>query len=264
MSFISVDFHLHYLASYTLYIQTDFINNHLVVLNAENEVLVYFHYDNLQPSQEVMKFLSYPFTNVIVGMPQQSLVWVPQEVFDPSDKALYAPYFVDENLDNILVKDVDTLNVVALYQFDQLLMNRWRTIFPEVKFVPNFEILVHQAGEHITSEGEVLGIHVYDQQVDLFLFIGGEFKLYNTFEVATPDDLSYFVISVLKNFSLQGKVQKVLLSGVEENSDWATRLNTYTDNLILLEPKTTWSSSDLEVKKALVPLNILADTGLCE
>jgi len=263
MNFISVDFHLHYLTSYTLYIHSDFINNYLVVLSEENEVLVYLHYDNSQPTAEVVKFLSYPFTKVIIGMPHQDLVWVPADVFDVSEKSLYAPYFLDDNLDNIFVNQLEDLDVVALYQFDQVLYLRWKLIFPEAKFVPIFDVFMQQAQKAIPTGGETIGVHIYDNQADLFLFVNNEFKLYNSFEVATPDDLSYFLISILKNFSLIGTVDRILVSGVEEGSDWVERLQKYTEELVFLEPKTVWTSTNSEVKHALSSLNILADTGLC-
>lgn len=264
MNFISVDFHLHYLANYTLYVQSDFINNHLVVVSEDNEVLAYFRYDSLQPNSEVIKFLSYPFSNVIIGLPHQGLVWVPQEVFTPSDKILFTPYFIDENPDLILFKEVDSLDVVGLYQLDQVILHRWQKVFPTAKFVPNFEILIDQVKSQSNTEGEVLGVHIYDNKADLLLFINGEFKLYNTFEVATADDLSYFVISVLKNFGISWKIGKILLSGASQDSEWGTRLVNYCDEILVLESKTNWSVSNEEVKQELKMLNLLPDTGLCE
>jgi len=130
-------------------------------------------------------------------------------------------------------------------------------------FVPNFEILMRQAQKNISTSGDVLGVHIYDNQSDIFLFINGEFKLYNSFEVATPDDLSYFLVSVLKNFSLVGNVDTILVSGVDAKSDWVARLQKYTNNLVLMQANTMWTSSNAEVKNALTSLNILADTGLC-
>lgn len=263
MNFISEDFHLHYIASYTLFIQSDFKNDYLVVVNEENEVLVLLHYDNLQPSAEAVRFLSLPFAKVIIGMPHQNLVWVPADVYDASEKHLYATYFLDENVDTILAKDFEDMDAIALYQYDQLLLNRWKRIFPIARLVPNFEIFIHQAKEYITKEGEILGVYVYDNQADIFLFINGEFKLYNTFEVATADDLNYFVLSILKNFAVTGKLNKVLLSGADGESEWADRLKNYADNLILLKPQTAWTTGNIGIQDNLSSLNILADTILC-
>lgn len=263
MNFISEDFHLHYIASYTLYIQSDFRKDYLVVVNPANEVLVFFHYDNFQPTTEVIKFLSLPFTKVYIGMPHQNLVWVPADVYDDSEKNLYTAYFVDENVDYILSKEIASLDVIALYQYDQLLLNRWKKMFPEAKLVPHFELLLQQAQVHILQSGNTLGVHIGDNQVDIFLFVNGEFKLFNSFEVATPDDLSYFVVSVLKNFSLVDKVDKILLSGAGHDSDWAQRLTNYSNELSVLQSKTKWNTTDAEVEKSLATLNILADTILC-
>lgn len=263
MNFISEDFHLHYLASYTLYVQSDFKDDFLVVVNDTNEVIVFLRYDNLQPSAEVVRMLSLPFTNVIVGMPHQNLIWVPADVYDESEKVLYEPYFLDENVDNILSKNIVGVNAVALYQYDQLLLSRWKKIFPQAKFVANFEVLLRQSMPYVSDIGAVLGVHVYDKQTDMFLFVNGEFKLFNSFEVTTVNDLSYFVINLFKNFGVSGKVQKVLLSGVELDSEWIVRLGHYTEETILLQANNQWKSEDVEVQKALIALNILADTKIC-
>lgn len=263
MNFISEDFHLHYIASYTLYVQSDFTNDYLVVVNGANEVLVFLHYDNFQPSAEVNKILSLPFAQVIVGMAPQNLIWVPASVFVESEKALYAAYFLDEEVEYILAKEIKGLDVIALYQYDQLLLNRWKKIFPEAHVVANFEILLQQAEAHISKIGDTIGVHIYDNRADIFLFMHGEFKLYNTFEVATADDLSYFVSSIMKNFALIGKVDKIVLSGADEDSEWAMRLQHYATSFAVLAPKTSWSSTNKSVEKALTALNILADTASC-
>lgn len=263
MNFISEDFHLHYIASYTLFIQSDFKNDYLVVVNEDNEVLVLLHYDNLQPSAEAARLLGLPFAKVIVGMPHQNLLWVPADVYDPSEKHLYSTYFLDENVEAILQKDFEKLDAVALYQYDQLILNRWTKLFPEAQLVPNFEILIQQANEYISAEGEILGVYIYDNQADIFLFVNGEFKLYNSFEVATADDLSYFVLSILKNFAIEGKLSKILLTGADQDSEWADRLYNYSSDVVLLQPQTVWNTENQDVKANLVALNILADTILC-
>lgn len=261
MNFISEDFHLHYISNYSLYIQSDFINDYLVVVNEENEVLVYMTYDNLEPSQEATKLLSLPFSQVCIGLPHQNLVWVASEVYDETEQDLYKDYFVDSN--QILSKEIVGLDIVGLYQYDLLMYNRWKNLFPEAIFTPNFEVILRQAQPQIPIRGEVLGVHVYDSQADIFLFLDGELKLYNTFEVSIPDDLSYFVLNLFKNFNLTGKVQKTILSGVDGDSEWGHRLLHYTDTLVVSKAKNKWTVQNAEIAKVLDRLNVLVDSGVC-
>lgn len=263
MIYIADDFHLHYLATYTLCIQSDFQNDHLVVLDEEKQVLVYMTYDNVSPSAEAVRILSMPFQKVIVGLPHQSLVWVPSEVYHESERELYTNYFVDADVNHIMSKEIVGLDVVALYQYDQLLYSRWKNLFADASFIPNFEVVIRQAQSNIPIQGDVLGVHLYDDQADIFLFMNGELKLYNTFEVATSDDLSYFVLNVFKNFAIKSKVPKIVLSGTNKDSEWFVRLSRYTDHIEMIRPKEKWSVLNLDVERQLEELNALTDSVLC-
>jgi hypothetical protein len=81
--------------------------------------------------------------------------------------------------------------------------------------------------------------------------------------VATVDDMSYFVLQLLKNTSITSKVGKVLLGGAELNSPWAKRLALYTDDLELVKAKNRWHVEDISKEINLSGFNVLADSVLC-
>ncbi len=263
MNYTADDFHFHYVSTYSLLIQSDFQNDHLVVMDEDKQVLVYMTYDNLSPSAEAIKILSLPFKKVCVNLPHQDLIWVPSEVYHETEKGLYVDYFAESDINRIMSKDIEALGVTALFQYDQLLYSRWKKIFAEADFVPYFEVVINQAQSYIPIQGEVLGVHLYDDQADIFLFINGELRLYNTFEVATPDDLSYFVLNVFKNFSIKDKVSKILLSGRSRESEWFERLGRYAEWVDMIQPKEKWITANDEVSLRLEELNVLADSVSC-
>ena len=84
-----------------------------------------------------------------------------------------------------------------------------------------------QARPHIPLQGEVLGIVFHEQVVDLFLFINGQFKLYNSFEVYSEEDLSYYVLHLFQVFGIDGKVSKVLYSSMNAESPYIAKLADY-------------------------------------
>lgn len=263
MNFISEDFHVNDLDSYTLYIQSVLNIDYLIVVNEQNDVLVNIEFDTMNPSSEAVDLLGYSFANVIVSLPHQNLIWVPTEVYDEAEKHLFLPYFIQDDVDAINAKQVDDLNVTALYQYDQLLVGRWKKLFPEVKIVPHFDVFLHQSKPFIAKDGAVLGVHIYGNQADVFLFVNAEFKFYNTFEIGTADDLSYFVLSIMKNFSIEGPFQKILLSSVDPSTEWLIRMASYTEELIKLQAINKWNSGNEEVIQSLGSLNLLVDSSLC-
>lgn len=264
MNYISDDFHLHYIPSYILYVQSDLQYDHLVVVNDQNEVLVYMTYDNESPTMEAAKILSMPFQQVFVSLPHQSLVWIPTEVFDPNEVNLYADYFVDNRIDRIEYKNIESFGITALYQIESTLYNRWRNLFTEATIVPSFEAILDHAYRNIDNALELLGVHIYGNQVDMFLLVNGEMRIYNTFEIQTVDDLSYFILSIFKNFAIEGKLQKILLSGASKDSEWGQRLSFYTKQLYEMKASIVWKSDNSEVVEAIKRLNLLGDLAVCE
>lgn len=263
MNYTSADFKVQYISSYTLYINSDWTRDQLVVLDSDLKVLLTETYETTQLSQEVAKILSLPFAQVYITLPHQRLLWLPTEVFQQSSVDEYVSFFDSD--DQIWTRDIESLSVTALYQFDLLLYSRWKRIFPEAKFVPVFEVVVQQAQPQIPIRGTILGAYIYDQQIDLFLFVNGAFQFYNTFEIATVDDMSYFVLQLLKNFNINGKVNKILLGGVTKDSIWAKRLASYSEDLQVFKAKIQWSI-DPEVEE--LPnfadrVHVIADSILC-
>ncbi|MCA5003755.1 DUF3822 family protein [Sphingobacterium bovistauri] len=264
MNYISADFHLHYIPSYTLYIQSDLYRDHLIVVGLDNDVLVYIAYDNEKPSLEATKILSFPFENVYISLPHQSLVWVPSEVFDPTDLALYKDYFVETKIDKIQYKQIESQGVTALYQIDSTLQSRWKNAFPQATILPSFSALLSQAFNNINCDLELLCVHIYGTQADLFLFVNGEIRLFNTYEIHNPDDLAFYVLSIMKNFSISGKIQKVLLSGASIDSEWGKRIDIYTKQLVEMKSTFDWIVKNKDVSLSIKSLNTLADLSICE
>lgn len=263
MNYISGDFHLHYIPSYSLYVQSDLYRDHLVVIGTENEVLVYIAYDNENPSLEATKMLSMPFERVYVSLPHQSLIWIPTEVFDPSEMDTYSEYFLDTGTENIEFYEIQQLGVTALYQIESTLRNRWANIFPAAVIVPSFSAVLNQAFRNIDYALELLTVHIYGNQADIFLFINSEIRIYNTFEIQTVDDLAYYVLSIMKNFAIEGKLQKIMLSGAAIDSEWGERLKPYTKQMVEMKSTQDWKIFNKKVENAIKDLNTLADLAIC-
>ena len=94
--------------------------------------------------------------------------------------------------------------------------------------------------------------------------MNGELRLFNTYEVQAPDDLAYYILSIIKNFAIEGKIQKIQLIGLSKESDFAKRIAIYTKQLEEVNAESNWQVSNREVENSLKELNILADLTICE
>ncbi|UZJ64545.1 DUF3822 family protein [Sphingobacterium sp. KU25419] len=93
----------------------------------------------------------------------------------------YAPYLVEHVADHIHTYEMKNLGIVAVFEYDLILYNRWKALFPDAQIFPEFCIILDQAQDLVPIRGSVLGVHfVSDHLVDLYVFQNGQFILYNS------------------------------------------------------------------------------------
>jgi len=261
MNYTAKQFHLHYIAHYTMIVKANYQYDKLYVLDQDNQLLVYMNFESHNPSEEALKLLSLPFQNVYVSIPTHNLTFIPDELFQEADLDKYQEFM--ENPSQEMSKTaVDFLDIQALYQFDVLLNHRWKTLFPEAKFVPEFKLNLLQARPFIPLKGDVLGVVFDDNSADIYLFINGQFKFYNTFEIFSDDDLSYFILNIFENFKIQGKVNKILYTAVEVDDLFVQKMKNYSDEVIEISSNKPAISLD-DSSKSFIN-SYLLDLATCE
>lgn len=263
MKYTSTNFHLHYIPQYKLFIKADFLKDTLLVIDESNEIQAMYTYPTNEPNAEAIKLLGLPFQNVFIGLPVQSLVFIPTEVYQAEDRALYQEFLMDDHTERTQVHTLGHLDVTACYQYDLLLYNRWYAIFPHAKFVADFQLLLGGVQAYIPMQGEVLGVHFNDMQVELFAFKNGKFLFYNVLEIHHADDLNYFVLNTCQTFDLHIKLHKILLSGVDETHEYNTVLAPFANRIEFMDAQTGLYTADEDVIKQIRKLNLIADSPLC-
>ncbi len=234
MNFTSTQFHLHYIAQYKLIIKANYSQDILYVLSNDGQVLVYMNYDNRNPTDAALKLLSLPFQQVFISIPYQNLTFIPDELYDSEDKDKYQEFMDNPTLPSKSTS-LDFLAIQALFQYDVLLEQQWRSLFPDAQFIPEFKLNLYLARPHVPLQGEVLGVFSGDHCTDVFLFINGKFKFYNSFEVLTEEDLNYFILNLLETFHVHAKVSKVLYANSQEKIDVKSQLASFGNELIQIQ-----------------------------
>lgn len=263
MKYTSKNFHLHYIPQYKLLIKTGLIEDTLLVLDENNEVQVLQSYPSNQPDSEATKLLGLPFQKVFITLALQGLVFIPTEVYNENDSSLYQHFLPDENVSRTQKVNIESIDVSACYQFDLLVHNKWKVIFPNAQFVPNFTILLEQVQAHIPLQGEVFGIHVSDNQAELFAFKNGKFQFYQIFDIYSKNDLNYFILNTCKSIGISPKMNRILISGLASDHEYTSLLKGFSENLLFINPTTTVRSEDERINEKLKSFNILIDSQLC-
>lgn len=246
MIYTASQFHLQYIAKYQLIVKANYIHDVIYVIDAEGNLLVYMKYESNSPTEEALKLLSLPFQHVYVSIPHSNLTFIPNDLYDMEDTENYQE-FMDNPMRPAENVSLTYLQTQAYFQYDVLLEQRWKSIFPDAKFVPEFKLNLEQARPHIPLQGEVLGLVFNETAVDLFLFINGQFKFYNTFEIKTEEDLNYYVLNLFQVFGLQAKISKAVYSSLNSENPLIARLSNFAKHIVELKASTPLLISDEEV-----------------
>ncbi len=265
MNYISKQFNIHYLPEYNLLVKAGFQKDVLAVVDKKSVAPILIEYPSEEPILDATRIMSLPFRFVRIVIPHQSLTFIPKEVFQRENIAQYLQFLGTQDIENTFIYYLDSLNIVALYQLDRLLLNRWRRLFPDAVILPEFAVVLDRAQERISIRGSVLGLHfVTDNIVDFYLFKNGVFQLYNNFEIQHLDDISYYVLNILTQFGLGDSINKILLSGEMPDHSYYKRISRYAGDIEVLDLKTKVALADQELDYDLTPYNVLFDSILCE
>ena len=112
-------------------------------------------------------------------------------------------------------------------------------------------------------QGEILGAHFKDTQVELFVFKNGVFQFYNIFDIETLDDLYYFLLNTCQSLDLQAPVQKILVSGIRNEHPYLQALGRFAENIEFIKIKSAFHANDESVATKLNELNLMTDYSLC-
>ncbi|UIR57585.1 DUF3822 family protein [Sphingobacterium sp. SRCM116780] len=238
MNYISEEFNIHFLPEYTLSAKAGFSKDVIMVTDKQLNLNLLLEYDAENPRLEATQILSLPFRYVKVVIPHQSLTFIPKEVFQEDRLNEYASYLVEHVPHHIHTQELKNLGIVAVFEYDLILYNRWKALFPDAEIFPEFCIVLDQAQDLVPIRGSVLGVHfVSDHLVDLYVFQNGQFILYNSFDVHFTDDLNYYILNILKQLSLTDQVSKVLVSGDIPHDSYIKCLERYSSTIAYLESK---------------------------
>ncbi len=265
MNYISNQFNIHYLPEYNLLVKAGFQKDVLAVVDKKSVAPILIEYPSEEPILDATRIMSLPFRFVRVVIPHQTFTFVPKEFFQRDEIEQYVQFLGTSDVENTFVYILDNLNLVAIYQFDGLLLNRWKRLFPDAVILPEFAVVLDRAQERVSIRGNVLGLHFGSENtVDFYLFKNGIFQIYNSFEIHNLDDISYYLLNMLAQFNLGDTIHKALLSGEIPNTSYYSRISAYAGDIEVLDLKTKVVLADREIESNLAPYNVLFDSILCE
>lgn len=196
-------------------------------------------YEKLKERLKSDAYLKLPYQNVKVAANTQNIVFVPQELFNESEVALYTKFFADIDSQNVYVQPSSHQNIQTIFSLAQslegVINENWNDSIRLQENAGLFE-LAHQ----ITNNSIFIDFTVGSFQ--LSYIEGGKIVFTQRYQFEDVEELTYYVLLIVNQLSIDAKHTDVKTCGIiHEGDDKWNMLNQYFNSVGLLE-----ISSDLD------------------
>lgn len=233
----------------------------MMIVDEKQEVVAFYNYPSESPDSAALKLLGLPFADVSVSLPLESFTLVPSEVYSRHHMLHYQAFQDSKGM--LQEYAVPSLGITALYQYDRLLYKRWTAIFPQAKLFADFQVILTLVQQQALGNTPVLGLHVKNKKVEIYVFQESELQLYNDFDVETAVDLQYFILNVRNSLGVTKPFEKVFISGVHTAHPFVDVARNYGSELIFLQGTSALYAEDTAVQAKVASLHIIAERPLC-
>lgn len=230
-----------------LFLQVDEKICRILIVDEEKNI-------RLIEEQEVELFLTkdWSFVNLrfaetfITALPE-TFIFIPEEFEneDTDQGTTVAPFLdSDSRIFNAKIKDT---TITTYFTISEKVLD-FQKLFSGSQLVPSSNILIQQMLSIPSERVEVIGVNVYENDIELVYVKNEQFIFYNRFPKANADDFNYYLLSVFEQFAIQAARAQFYLAGdIDTQDEDYERLSKYTAHIYFL--------ADLNNENALTVLD---------
>ena len=161
------------------------------------------------------KILKLPFRETTVGLINNANTLIPNKLYQPEALNTYLKNQIPSlKKHQVFVDQVETLDAKNVYAFDQEVYYLVKGYLPQAKFVHSSTCAVQS---FLLEQGEQAGKNVYvnvkGDHLQIAFVDGKEMIYFNAFPFESEHDFLYYVLLVLKQFTLPTESTPIFLSG---------------------------------------------------
>lgn len=165
------------------------------------------------------EWLRMPFAEVKLVVKPRDYVLVPKDLFDPLEIATYLGFHVYGQLSTSLLFDsMDALGVVGVYHLPSQGVEAMNRLFPQLAiWATPSPFLQLATKEHKPVKGDCLLTLFTQTHLHLAVAKQGSLVFYNSFEVATKEDVTYYSLAVCEQLHLSPEKIQVVMWGTHDS-----------------------------------------------
>lgn len=170
-----------------------------------------------------------PYATVRLVVQPDDFVLVPKDLFDPREIATYLNFHSFKEVGGSQQFDrMESIGVIGAYHLPHAGMNALAKLYPNMEVFASPTPFIQLAiREYSKQKGDNLLV-MFDGEL-MYLMVLNQAKLvfYNSFEIETKEDVSYFTLAVCEQLSLSPEKVNVIVWGTSEGFEERLATVTY-------------------------------------
>lgn len=196
-------------------------------------------YEKLKERLKSDAYLKLPYQNVKIAANTQNIVFVPQELFNEAEVALYTKFFADMDSSNVYVQPSWQQTIHTIFSLPQslekVINENWNHSTKLQENAGLFEL-----AQQVTSDSILVDFTVGSFQ--LFYISGGKIAFTQHYQFEDVEELTYYILLIINQLNIDARHILVKTCGIiHEGDDKWNMLTQYFNSVALLE-----NSSDLD------------------
>ncbi|SEM18913.1 Protein of unknown function [bacterium A37T11] len=200
-------------AASKLYVYQDGMNGQLAILGADRDLWALREWkEDDQEQDDLHELLQWPYAQRQVLLPHRRLTFIPNELYDESQTALYRQLLTDNEEEPIYTYHFKNIPVKFLYTvYGEASLSGQSLIAEEC--IPAAAPWIESMALMGANEFSFLGIQLHHDTCDYVYFKDGGLIFYNRFPKADADEFNYFLLCVIEECHINPEKTHVVFAG---------------------------------------------------
>ena len=163
---------------------------------------------------EVKDLLTYEFGEVKIMAQDLGYSFIPDEVYDAASLPVYQRFLPVEETAAPTVSRIASQDIRLISRLNRLGLERYTAKFPEAAVYPRIYAYLRGIEQLVAESAHVLAIDkTTGSIVNICYFHGGKMHYCNDFEIHSPTDLHYYLLTLVGHLGVEGQQLMLVLSG---------------------------------------------------
>ena len=193
--------------------------------------------------EEILK-LEFNSVNVVYITGDYTLI--PKSVYEQDQtENIFYTVIKKKDFQIINVQTVNTADAVLLYSVPECLTRIINRYFSNVSYFHPAFLIIENAYANVNNDKCTIYIHQEETSFDVCILNKGNMLVYNTFKYSTSDDIIYYSMFLIEQYSLKKDIDKVILSGqVRKFKEFIPSIKKFFPNIDYIIPESRLSIPD--------------------